>query len=186
MCRYAFKHYKSHFICFECRKTFKKAMAYDLARQHGELRRLERLSTVPIRGSERKKIEEEYGTTYKELMAHYTAMVSRCPQCGNQMADVGLDFKAPRKSDLRGWRILRDFYRQGNQWYTCGCNGPGFIPRNKSDYFLDLKAKKRWYLNRLAVFTTGKETASNPLEERQYWSSRLEAVNAELERVAKL
>ena len=43
------------------------------------------------------------------------------------MADMGLDFRAPKKSDIKAWKIVQDMY-------SCGCNGPGFIPSNLSEY----------------------------------------------------
>ncbi len=35
MCRYAYKTYKTHFACFECRKVFKKTPIEDYLKQQG-------------------------------------------------------------------------------------------------------------------------------------------------------
>ncbi len=35
MCRYAFKQYKQHFACFECRKTFK--IPFEVTRSEGQI-----------------------------------------------------------------------------------------------------------------------------------------------------
>ncbi|RXM37917.1 hypothetical protein BOQ62_19655 [Chryseobacterium sp. CH21] len=33
MCRYAEKTYKSHYVCFKCRKSFKQQDAYDIIKR---------------------------------------------------------------------------------------------------------------------------------------------------------
>ncbi|MGB8194470.1 MAG: hypothetical protein WCF67_21240 [Chitinophagaceae bacterium] len=34
MCRYAMSYYKPHYACFECRKTFKRRLMWDIRRDH--------------------------------------------------------------------------------------------------------------------------------------------------------
>jgi hypothetical protein len=43
------------------------------------------------------------------------------------MADMGLDFKAPPKSDAAAWDILRALYEHGFTFHSCGCS-IGFTP----------------------------------------------------------
>jgi hypothetical protein len=40
---------------------------------------------------------------------------------------MGLDFKAPPKSDVRAWEIMRALYEHGFNFHNCGC-GVGFKP----------------------------------------------------------
>ncbi len=94
MCRYGFAMYKDHFVCFRCRKQFKR----------------------------------ESGTSYERPRAAHVELVPRCPDCRGTMADVGLDFRPPRRLNARAWRRLERVHRMGHAWKTCGCNGPGFIP----------------------------------------------------------
>jgi DNA-directed RNA polymerase subunit RPC12/RpoP len=57
----------------------------------------------------------------------------KCPQCGEPMAAMGLDFKAPRQSDVKQWRKVELLYRNGFAYHSCGCNGPGYRPRTLSE-----------------------------------------------------
>ena len=38
---------------------------------------------------------------------------------------MGLDFKAPRKENVRAWSALKE---RGYTFNSCGCGGPGFVP----------------------------------------------------------
>jgi len=44
------------------------------------------------------------------------------------MSDMGLDFKAPPKSDVEHWEVVEYLYRQGFNYHSCGCDGPGYRP----------------------------------------------------------
>lgn len=93
MCRYATKAYKPHYACFECRKTFKRRLMWD------------------INGDDKRTVE------------------AKCPQCGALMADMGLDFESPKKDDLKAWAHIKSLYSVGITFHSCGCGGPGYIPR---------------------------------------------------------
>jgi hypothetical protein len=43
------------------------------------------------------------------------------------MADMGLDFKAPRKDDREAWQIMEALHKHGFDFNNCGC-GAGFVP----------------------------------------------------------
>ena len=43
------------------------------------------------------------------------------------MADMGLDFKAPPRSDLQAWEIMQALHKHGFDFHSCGC-GVGFTP----------------------------------------------------------
>lgn len=69
--------------------------------------------------------------------------ISKCPQCGGLMADMGLDFESPKKSDLKSWKQMEKLYSVGITFHSCGCSGPGYIPNDSDaivDYFTTIKA----------------------------------------------
>jgi hypothetical protein len=51
-----------------------------------------------------------------------------CPQCGSAMANLGLDFKAPRQTDVKQWRKVQRLFAAGYDFHSCGCCGPGPRP----------------------------------------------------------
>src|SRR5690349_17361340 len=48
-----------------------------------------------------------------------------CPECGELMHDMGLNFKAPRQHDVRQWRKVEILHQHGFTWHDCGCGGGG-------------------------------------------------------------
>lgn len=59
-----------------------------------------------------------------------------CPQCGRDMAALGVCFKTPRQRNTRQWRKVELLYQHG---YTypwqghCPGTGPGYRPRTLAD-----------------------------------------------------
>jgi hypothetical protein len=99
MCRYSWHNYKDHFACFDCRKAFKQWQWE--ATDEDEFNRRQKLKHVP-----------------REVM---------CPDCGESMTDMGLDFKAPRQNDVEAWEVLRVLSEHGFRFFGCGCS-VGFTP----------------------------------------------------------
>lgn len=69
---------------------------------------------------------------------------ARCPQCSALMADMGFDFAAPKKDDIKHWEHLRSLYTVGITFHSCGCSGPGYIPNTPGSlmaYFEELLKK---------------------------------------------
>jgi hypothetical protein len=91
MCRYAFHTYKDHFACFTCRKTFKHFL-------YGEA---------------------VYGRRFEGRPRVQRAAI--CPRCRTPMADVGLDFKAPRKTDRKQWLKAQLLFEGVGAFSGCGC-----------------------------------------------------------------
>lgn len=100
MCRYASHQYKDHMACFDCRKTFKKWLMNPKKEDSWQkVRRLERNERdVP------------------------------CPQCAEPMANTGLDFRAPKKTDTEAWAALAFLYDRGFAFHGCGCDAGGYVP----------------------------------------------------------
>jgi hypothetical protein len=182
MCRYAFKTYKPHFVCFECRKQFKRPPLGDVLRQSGQASVLQRLERAPSPAM-RARVERSIGTTLESLKREYRTLVSKCPQCGTTMADLGLDFKPPPTADLRAWARIRGLLNVGLTWHTCGCSGPGFIPSNATDYNAYLERRARLFASRLKdVQNRESLDAATRTREAQYWSGLLNAVAVEQNR----
>ena len=148
MCRYAFKTYKSHFVCFDCRKSFKKPPIEDLARINGDWENYKKVFWNRHSG-QRNKFVKENPEIVKELEKKYQNRKEKCPQCAKLMIDLGLDFKAPKKDKKKEWKIVKGMYRIGVNFHTCGCNGIGYIPKKEKDYIVYLNSRKEYFLNRI-------------------------------------
>jgi DNA-directed RNA polymerase subunit RPC12/RpoP len=61
-----------------------------------------------------------------------TSKDAKCPECGALMANMGLDFEAPKKKEIKEWAHLQTLYSVGITFHSCGCNGPGYIPKSKA------------------------------------------------------
>jgi hypothetical protein len=183
MCRYAFKTYKPHYVCFDCRKQFKRPPLSDVLSQQGRLELLRRFERTYSSKAKRVELERSSGTTLDALKADYRKLISRCPQCKRTMVDLGLDFKPPSITAVRSWKRLRTMYTLGHAWHTCGCNGPGFIPTDATSYAEYLDARARTFAKniRSALRSRTLDPAARAREVR-HWAELLAAVQEELER----
>lgn len=67
---------------------------------------------------------------------------AKCPECGELMANMGLDFESPKKDDVKKWEHIKRLYSVGIAFHSCGCSGPGYIPNSKEkiiEYFENLR-----------------------------------------------
>ena len=74
---------------------------------------------------------------------------ARCPQCGNLMADMGLDFAPPKARDEVAWRVLGELWTLGETFHSCGCGGPGYRPRSPAGYqefLLEIRSRYAGFL----------------------------------------
>jgi len=138
MCRYAMTSYKPHYACFNCRKTFKRRLMWDIKRDS-------------------KDVTE-----------------AKCPQCGELMANMGLDFESPKKDNIKEWNHIKDLYSVGITFHSCGCSGPGYIPKDKErlmayfeEIINDYNKQLVFWRNRVAP-TTDKEIQR---ENSRHWDS---------------
>jgi hypothetical protein len=179
MCRYAYKTYKPHFVCFACRKQFKRPPLRDLLEERGKLDAFEKLQNVYFRKALRESLEKKLGTSIEAMRSEMREIVSRCPQCRAPMADMGLDFKPPRMSNVKAWERIRAMYRLGHSWHTCGCSGPGFVPVDASGFADYLASRERLFAERLK--TASNDPKLSPGEravEVGQWTSLLESLSA--------
>lgn len=91
--------------------------------------------------------------------------VVSCPECGERMHNLGLDFKAPKQRDVEQWEKVRLLHAHGIRFNSCGCGGPGHRPARLREVpaFLDRvlpQSRGEWLLRRLTAaqpkFRTGR------------------------------
>ena len=138
MCRYAMHIYKSHYVCFACRKMFRQTHPGDrlLYAAYDARRSRHNPESAPV-----------------------APQVRVCPQCKQPMHNLGLDFKAPPRDNLKQWEKVRQLYAHGYHWRGCGCNGPGFRVRTLAEVqpFLEAEAKRKADCERARRTSTKRE-----------------------------
>ena len=72
-----------------------------------------------------------------------------CPECGSLTMDMGLDFESPKKTDLKAWKHIENLYQAGITFHSCGCTGPGYIPKDKEQLMNLLLKRKEQYIDHL-------------------------------------
>jgi len=81
------------YACFSCRKCFK--------RPH-------------FSGASNHYMTKEQQTAQWQEADHFEASRTyKCPDCGGLTHFMGIDFKAPRRGDLHGWRNAEAFIASG-------------------------------------------------------------------------
>ena len=99
------------------------------------------------------------------------------------MADLGLDFKSPKKAAENEWKIIQGLYTIGRSFYSCGCNGIGYIPQHPRDYQVYLNNVLQEYENSIAYYQSKPVTECQDKADRiKYWSEKAAAVKEELAR----
>lgn len=129
MCRYGMTIYKSHYACFDCRKTFKRRLMWDINRDDKQ--------------------------TFE----------AKCPQCGQLMANMGLDFASPKKDNIKEWTHIKNLFSVGITFHSCGCSGPGYIPNTKEKLLEHLEEIKAKYFKNLDFWRSRNEPTTK--QERQ-------------------
>lgn len=192
MCRYAVKKYKSHLVCFKCHKTFKQIPFADLfwrdrknelykivGNKHKDLQR-----TIDRFWYYLPQKEKDAVVKMQDDYAHkLESKRFKCPECGQTIADLGLDFKAPRKTAVKQWKIIESMYKMGHCWHTCGCNGPGFIPKEKYQYIDYLKDILKTFTTYLHSNQKTNDTEEDDKERKyriKYWGNKILLVEKEL------
>ena len=178
MCRYAFKKYKPHYVCFDCRKTFKQPTIEEMVWQNGDWDAY-RQAYLVYDSEISEKFRNENPALIRRFEEQYRNKKYKCPDCGKEMNSVGLDFKAPKKDKIREWEIVKSMYKLGNTFHTCGCYGPGYIPHKTTDYLIYLEATKAGYSERLN-HRNPEWSASQLTDYLDYWHSKLQMVTEEI------
>jgi DNA-directed RNA polymerase subunit RPC12/RpoP len=180
MCRYAGKTYKSNYACFKCRKSFKQVNPNDILLRIKKDKVFHELNGKSVRkiGQVFTKAER---SKLSELVSEIESRPIKCPECGNLMADLGKDFRVPKKTAIKEWKILEGLFKVGKYFYSCGCDGIGYIPQNLNDYKVYLKKALKEYRDYI-IFYQDKTELEYPdkLERIKYWSDKMLDVRNEM------
>lgn len=181
MCRYAFKTYKHHYVCFDCRKTFKQPVLEDIIMQNKDWESYKQ-AYLNYDSEKSKKFRTDNPKLIDRFEEQYRKKEYKCPDCGSEMSNIGLDFKAPKKDKIKEWEIVRSMYKLGNTFHTCGCDGPGYIPKKSIDYLNYLLKVKVEYERRLSE--RNKELTESKLDDYlNYWNSKLNSIISEIKKI---
>jgi hypothetical protein len=74
---------------------------------------------------------------------------AKCPECGELMANMGLDFASPKKDNIKEWTHIQNLFSVGVTFHSCGCSGPGYIPNTKEKLVEYLEEIKENYFKNL-------------------------------------
>ncbi|WP_278351949.1 hypothetical protein [Chryseobacterium gleum] len=179
MCRYAGKTYKSHYACFKCRKSFKQADSSDILRRiKKEKIYHEPGKTIRNVGYVFTKVETK---ELQKIVSEIENRTIKCPECSNMMADLGKDFKAPKKIAVKEWKIIESLFKTGKCFHSCGCDGIGYIPENPEDYEAYLNNMLKTYQDYLAACQkTLIEECPGKNDEIKYWSDNIQKIKTEI------
>ena len=190
MCRYGFHSYKLHYLCFNCRKQFKQLepfqkMGRDLSDRYSHLAsKAEGRYSVPKyhykydRNNRIIELTAEERVEYETLRTEYCGDIL-CPQCRQPMANVGRDIKAPKMVDKAAWKALQDSYVLGYNFGSCGCSGPGFVPRDKEQFKAFLEKRLAEYQAYADKCIKGEESHYDKF----YWFERIDKISAALKNI---
>lgn len=106
----------------------------------------------------------------RDLDAIKEVRPAKCPDCGELMADMGLDFESPKRKDIKAWEQMKNLYTSGITFHSCGCTGPGYIPRNHDDLMEYLVRIKALYIDNRRFWEHRVEPTSDR-EKQKDWDS---------------
>ena len=93
---------------------------------------------------------------------------AKCPQCGELMANMGLDFESPKMEDLKKWEHIKSLYSVGITFHSCGCSGPGYIPNSKEKLIEHFEQLKTGYLKNIDFWRARIEPSDNKERDKDW------------------
>ncbi len=195
MCRYGFSTYKNHYLCFNCRKQFKQlTFAERIGEKYDTFKRLDDIANgiykLPkwhekYKPGEVIELSEDEKIEYQNLKDRYLQPIV-CPQCRVPMMLTGKDTKAPKIKDVEAWKALENAHKLGYTFGSCGCGGPGFIPKDKKEYkeFLEKRIKEysKNFDEACQKYESNKE--DNEFEmDKFYWANRIKEIKLAIEKI---
>jgi hypothetical protein len=118
----------------------------------------------------------------RDIGHHRDPVAAVCPQCRAPMADMGKDFQAPPRRDAKAWRTAEQLWEIGETFHSCGCQGPGYRPRDPRGFRRFLDTRRREYTELLEHWMLRLREGSDPEAERAvtHWRERLATIEAAL------
>ncbi|MFY0673140.1 MAG: hypothetical protein JXQ87_07030 [Bacteroidia bacterium] len=146
-------------------------MIKDLIEQNGEWSFYEKAFLQSNR-QKKESYRIEHKLKVEQFENKYFNKTYYCPECRAEMFDLGMDIRVPKLGKSKEWKILKDMYKIGHAFQTCGCDGPGFIPKNRVDYKDYLINKKETYEQVLEYKSQRQPNHS----ERIYWKEKIKKI----------
>lgn len=113
---------------------------------------------------------------------------AKCPDCGNIMADMGLDFEAPKKKDIKAWNHMALLHQVDITFHSCGCSGPGYIPKDSDALIEHFSRIKDVYLEHQSFWsrrTNDPKTQSDVAKDKHRNESFLSSIPYEFRKGTK-
>jgi hypothetical protein len=181
MCRYAYSGpYKIHFACFDCRTAFKQPSIDDWLNVQGKGFAYREMKHYPWNDQRLAEREEQLGLRLKDLLSEYREAVFKCPNCGKPMADLGRDWRPPRRTDIKAWRTLASVFKMGHAFHSCGCDGPGFIPATPTEYKQYLRERLDEAKRALKQWEAGPNVEST--DACVWWRAKIAKIELQIDR----
>ncbi len=110
---------------------------------------------------------------------------AKCPQCGGEMVSMGKDFESPKMNDDKAWTHLKNLYDVGITFHSCGCTGPGYIPRDHETLLRYFENIKTHYFSELDFWRSRvePETKQERIKDGQRNRHKLSPVNSNYDKV---
>jgi hypothetical protein len=102
-----------------------------------------------------------------------STVAAKCPQCGELMANMGLDFESPKQNDIKAWQHIQNLYSVGVTFHSCGCTGPGYIPNTSElliQYFEQILKCYHTHLEFWRQRTVPENKREIEREKSKYWN----------------
>jgi hypothetical protein len=96
------------------------------------------------------------------------------------MADIGLDFRPPSKSDRKGWATAEALWEVGETFHSCGCSGPGYRPRDPAALDAFFRARLQEYRANLRAYTDDRTRTAMINDAIATWRDRIRRLEAAL------
>jgi len=161
------KRYKRHFLCFQCRKNFKKPNEKDLAEANGEL---SILLNAFYYSKPKKKVSKELVQYLKEK---YFNTKEKCPECALEMVEVPMSYETPTKKNINEWRNLKIFY-----------NAEGFVkqhlPVKKKEFIEYLEETLSWHIKMVQNVENHRSRKESVGDARTRIRQNIETIRGEL------
>lgn len=93
---------------------------------------------------------------------------AKCPECGELMANMGLNFESPAKNDHKQWAHIKNLYKVGITFHSCGCSGPGYIPQDREAIIKYFEKIRSQYMHSLVFWRYRVEPETKREREIEY------------------